>query len=114
VGGRGDDRFNILCRHFLSDVEDFYSNDKFSEVANPFSNAFLLFFEKLSSTFLPLKAFRWTLLKNPLVWEESQHSSKYIADADQIIMNILNEYELFNDFSHITNIRRKWVTGILI
>jgi hypothetical protein len=90
----------------LSDVENFYSNDKFSEVANSFSNTFLLYLEKRSNTFLPLKAFRWTLLKNPLVWEEIQHSLKYIANADQNIMKILNKDELFNKFSHFTNISK--------
>jgi hypothetical protein len=29
----------------LSDIEDFYSNDKFSEVTNSFSNTFLLYLE---------------------------------------------------------------------
>jgi hypothetical protein len=67
----------------LSDVEDYYSNDKFLEVANSFSNKFLLYLEKWSNTFLPLKVFCWTLLKNPLVWEEIQHSIKYIDDVDQ-------------------------------
>jgi hypothetical protein len=90
----------------LSDVEDFYSNDEFLEVANSFSNRFLLYLEKWSNTFLLLKAFCWTLLKNPLVWEEIQHSIKYIADADQNIMKILDEDELFNKFSHITNISK--------
>jgi hypothetical protein len=90
----------------LSDVEDFYSNDKFSEVANSFSNTFLLYVEKWSTTFLPLKAFHWTLLKNRLVWEEIQHSIKYISDVDQNIMKILDEAELFNEFNHITNISK--------
>jgi hypothetical protein len=35
-----------------SDAEDFYSNDKFSEEANSFSNTFLLYLEKWSNTFL--------------------------------------------------------------
>jgi hypothetical protein len=30
----------------LSEVDNFYSNDKFSEVANSFSNTFLLYLEK--------------------------------------------------------------------
>jgi hypothetical protein len=30
----------------LSDAEDFYSNDKLSEVADSFSNTFLLYLEK--------------------------------------------------------------------
>jgi hypothetical protein len=90
----------------LSDVEDFYSNDKFSEVANYFSNTFLLYLEKWSNTFHLLEVFRWVLLKNPLVWKEIQHSIKYIADVDQNIMKILDEDERFNKFSHITNIRK--------
>jgi hypothetical protein len=98
----------------LSDVEDFYSNDKFAEVANSFSNTFLLYLEKWSNTFLPLKAFRWTLLRNHLVWEEIQHRIQYIADVDQNIMNILDEDELFNEFSHITNISKNKMTAIRI
>jgi hypothetical protein len=47
--------------------------------------------------------FRCTVLKNPLVWEEIQHSIKYITDVDQNIMKILDEDELFNEFSHVTN-----------
>jgi hypothetical protein len=54
----------------------------------------------MSNTFFPLKVFRWTLLKNPLVWEEIQHSIKYIADVDQNIMKILDKEEFFNEFSH--------------
>jgi hypothetical protein len=72
----------------LSDVEDFYSNDKFSEVADSFSNTLLLYLEKCSNTFLPLQVFHLTLLKNPLVWEEIQHTIKYITDVDQNITNI--------------------------
>jgi hypothetical protein len=34
----------------LSDFEDFYSNDQFSEVANSFSNTFLLCLENGSNT----------------------------------------------------------------
>jgi hypothetical protein len=103
-------RDEIFCTSklilLLSDVEDFYSNDKFSEVANSFSNTFLLYLEKWSNTFLLLKVFCWTLLKNPLVWEEIQHIIKYIADVDQNIMKILDEDEHFNEFSHITNISK--------
>jgi hypothetical protein len=46
------------------------------------------------------------MLKNLLVWEEIEHSMKYIADADQNIMKILDEDELFNEFSHTTNISK--------
>jgi hypothetical protein len=80
----------------------------------PFSNTFLLYLEKWSNTFLPLKVFRWTLLKNLLVWEEIQHSIKYIADADQNIMMILDKDELFNKFSHITNKMSEWNTDLII
>jgi hypothetical protein len=101
----------------LSDVEDFYSNNKFSEVVNSFPNTFLLYLEEWNNTFLPLKAFRWTLLKNPLVWKEIQHSIKYIADVDQNIMKILDEDELFNELSHITNISKNemsdWNTNLV-
>jgi hypothetical protein len=76
-----------------------------------------LYLEKWSNTFLPLKAFRWTLLKNLLVWEEIQHSIKYIADVDQNIMNILDKDEHFNEFSHITNISKNkmcdWNTNLI-
>jgi hypothetical protein len=60
---------NVCTSKFVSillDVEDFYSNDKFSEVANSFSDTFLLYLEKWNNTFLPLKAFRCILAKNPL------------------------------------------------
>jgi hypothetical protein len=101
----------------LSDAEDFYSNDKFSEVDNSFSNTFLLYLEKWSNTFLPLNVFHWTLLQNPLVWEESQHSIKYIADVDQNIIKILDEDQLFYEFSHITNISKNkmsdWNTNLI-
>jgi hypothetical protein len=69
----------------LSDVEDFYRNHKFSEVANSFFNIFLLYLEKWSNTFLLLKVFRWTLLKNPLVWEEIQHIIKYILMLTKLL-----------------------------
>jgi hypothetical protein len=89
---RRDDNFcTSKLISLLSDVEDSYSNDKFSDVANSFSNTFLLYLEKWSNTFLQLKAIRWTLLKNHLVWEEIQHSIKYIADVDQNNMKILDE-----------------------
>jgi hypothetical protein len=65
-----------------------------------------LYSEKWSNTFLPLKAFCWTLLKKPLVWEEIQHSIKHIADVDQNIIKILDKDELFNEFCHITNISK--------
>jgi hypothetical protein len=55
----------------LSDVEDFYSNDKFSQVANSFSNTFLLYLGKWSNAFLLLKSFCWTLLKNLLFGRKS-------------------------------------------
>jgi hypothetical protein len=76
-------------QNLLSYVEDFYGNDKFSELPSSFSYTFLLYLEKWSNTFLPLNAFRWTLLKNPLVWEEIQHNIEYIADVDQNIMKIV-------------------------
>jgi hypothetical protein len=69
----------------LSNVEEFYGNDKFSKVANSFSNTFLLYLEKWSNTFLPLKAFHWTLLKDPLVWEEIQH----ISDTSLMLTKVL-------------------------
>jgi hypothetical protein len=52
------------------------------------------------------KGFPWKLFMNLLVWEKIQHSNKYIADADQNIMKILDEDELFNKFSHITDISK--------
>jgi hypothetical protein len=65
---RTDENFCISkLISLLADVEDFYNNDKFSDVANSLSNTFLLHLEKWSNTFLPSTAFRWTLLKNPLV-----------------------------------------------
>jgi hypothetical protein len=55
--------------------------------------------------------FCWTQQENPLVWEEIQHSIKYIADVDQNIIKILGEDELFNEFSHITNISKNKTSG---
>jgi hypothetical protein len=73
--------------------------------------------EKWSNTFLPLKAFRWTLLKNPLVWEEIQHSIKYIADVDHNIMKLLDEDQLFDEFIHIKNVSKNkmsdWNTNLI-
>jgi hypothetical protein len=54
---RGESFCTSKLISLLSDVEDFYSNGKFSEVANTFSNTFLLYLEKWSNTFLLLKAF---------------------------------------------------------
>jgi hypothetical protein len=77
-----------------------------------------LYLEKWSNTFLPLKAFCWTVLKNPLVWEEIQHGIKYINDADQNIIKISDKEERFNKFSYITNISKNkmsdWNTHLII
>jgi hypothetical protein len=98
----------------LSDVGDFYSNDKFSEVANSFFDTFLLYLEKWRNTFLSLKVSRWTLLEHLLAWEKIQHSTKSIADVDQ---NIIDEDELLNEFRHITNISKNkmndWNTNLI-
>jgi hypothetical protein len=72
-----------------------------------------LYKEKWINTFLPLKAYRWTLL----AWAEIQHSIKYIAVDDQNIMKIEDEGQLFNEFGYITNIRENkmsdWSTNLL-
>jgi hypothetical protein len=40
----------------LSDVEDVYSNEQFTEVANSFYNTFLLYLQKWNNNVLPLDA----------------------------------------------------------
>jgi hypothetical protein len=56
---RRDENFQTSkLTSLLLGVEDFCCNDKFSKVANSFSNTFLLYLEKWSTTFLLLKAFR--------------------------------------------------------
>jgi hypothetical protein len=56
-------------------------------------------------------------IEDPLISKKIQHSIKYIADVDQNIMKILDEDELFNEFNHITNMRKNkmsdWNTDLI-
>jgi hypothetical protein len=75
----------------LSDIEDVYSNEHFTEISNSFYNIFLLYLEKLSNNFLPFDMFHWTLHKNPPTLEKILHSTKHIADVGKNITKILDE-----------------------
>jgi hypothetical protein len=90
----------------LSDVEDVYSNEQFSEVANTFYNTLLLYLEKLSNSFLLLNMFHWPLLKNPPTWQKILHIAKHIAAVDKNIREILDEDRLFDEFIRIANISK--------
>jgi hypothetical protein len=78
----------------LSDIEDVYSNEQFTKVANSFYNTYLLYLEEWSNSILPLDMIHWTLLKNPPTWQKILHSTKHFADVDKNMM-ILDEGRLF-------------------
>jgi hypothetical protein len=67
---RGEDFRTTALLSLLSHVEDVYSNEQFTEVANSFHNTFLLYLEQRINNVLPLDMFHWTLLKNPATWEK--------------------------------------------
>jgi hypothetical protein len=79
----------------LSDVEDVYSNDQVTEVANSFYNTFLLYLEKLSNNVLPLVMIHWTLLRNPPAWEKILHSTKHNAMLTKNMMKMDFLVDLF-------------------
>jgi hypothetical protein len=41
---------------------------------------------------------------SPGDWNHTQHSIKYITDVDQLIMSILDEGEVLDEFNHIKNV----------
>jgi hypothetical protein len=90
----------------ISDVEDVYSNEQLTEVAISFYHILLLYLEKWSNNVLLLDMFHWTLHKNPPTWEKILHSTKYIANVDKNITNILDEDGLLDAFIHIANISK--------
>jgi hypothetical protein len=69
---RRDENFHTTkCISLLSDVEEVYSNEHFTEVANTIYNTFLLCLEKCSNSFLPLDMFHWALPTSSPTWEKS-------------------------------------------
>jgi hypothetical protein len=90
----------------LSNVEDVYSNEKFTEVANSFYHTFLLYLKKWSNNVLPLDMFHWTLFKNPPTLEKILRSTKYIADVDKNMKKILDKDGIFYEIIHIENVSK--------
>jgi hypothetical protein len=89
---RRDENFHTTKRiSILSDVDDVYSNEQFTEAASSFYNTFLLYLEEWSNSVLPLDTFHWTLLKNPRVWEKILHSTQHIVDVDKNTTKILDK-----------------------
>jgi hypothetical protein len=86
----------------LSDVEDVYSNEKFTEVANSFYNTFLLYLEKWSNNVLPLDMLHWTLLKDSSYLGENPKQYKAYCRC----LQEYNEDVLFDKFIHIANISK--------
>jgi hypothetical protein len=87
---RDENIHTIKLTSLLSDVEDVYSSEQFTEVASSFYNTFLLYLEKWSNSVL-LDMFNWTLCKNPPTWKTVLLSKKHITSGAKNITNILDE-----------------------
>jgi hypothetical protein len=94
----------------LSDVEDVYSNEQFTEVTNSLYDTFLLHIEKWSNSVLPLDMYIGHYLRILL----RGLGRNYVVQSILLMLAKINEDELLDEFIHIANISEtridEWTT----